>query len=96
MKVKLSGSAAQVSGVLAPGALVTLSILRLNSVPDPSIGVELSEKANIRRVLSVPGPVFRMLEETVQPVAVSPAPCTNGVEKVTTAESKVKSLWKPT
>ena len=29
MKIKLSGSAAQVSGVLAPGVLLTLSILRL-------------------------------------------------------------------
>ena len=29
MKIKLLGSAAQVSGVLAPGVLLTLSILRL-------------------------------------------------------------------
>ena len=76
--------------------LLTLSILRLKSAPDPLSGVKSSEKADMRRVLSVPGPVLRMLEETFQLVPVRLNPCTCGVAKVTTAESKVKSPWKPT
>ena len=94
MKKKLSGSAAQTNGLISPGVLLTLSILRLNSVPDPFSGVKSCEKADMRRVLSVPVP-GRILAETFQLVAVSPAPCTCGVEKLTTAESKVKSPWKP-
>ena len=85
--------------------LLTLSILRLKSVPDPFRGVKSSEKADMRSVLIVPGPVLRMLEETFQLLPVSPAPCTNVPEgvgagttlpKLTTAESNVKSPWKPT
>jgi hypothetical protein len=67
----------------------------VNRVPDPFSGVKLGEKADMRRVLIVPGPVSRMPPETFQPLAVSPDPCTNGLEKLTTAESKVKSPWKP-
>ena len=94
-KIKLSGGAAQTKGLVAPGALLTLSILRLNKVPAPSSGVKSSEKAEMRRVLSVPGPVLRTFEETFQFVEVSPAGSTCGVAKPTTAESKVKSPWKP-
>jgi hypothetical protein len=71
--------------------LLTLSILRLNNVPIPLRGVKSSEKAEMRRVLVVPGPLLIMFEETFQLVPVSPAPCTCGVAKVMTAESKVKS-----
>ena len=96
MKMKLSGAGFQTSVLVSPGVLLTLSILRLNNVPIPFSGVKSSENADMRRVLSVPGPVLRMPEETFQLPAVSPAPCTCGVEKLTTAESKVKSPWKPT
>ena len=89
---KVIGAGCQTNGLVAPGVLLTLSILRLKSVPDPFSGVKSSEKADMRRVLSVPGPVLRMFEETFQlPPPVSPAACTCGVAKVTTAESKVKS-----
>ena len=37
----------------------------------------------MRSVLIVPGPVLRMLEETFQLTAVSPAACTCGVVKLT-------------
>jgi hypothetical protein len=94
MKIKLSGSAAQTNGLVLPGVLLTLSILRLNSVPEPFNGVKSSEKADMRRVLIVPVP-GRMLAETFQLPEVSPAAFTNGDEKLTTAESKVKSPWKP-
>src|SRR5205814_1431134 len=94
---KLSGASAQTNGLLASGGLLlTLSILRLKSVPDPFSGVKSSEKADMRRVLSVPGPVLRTFEETFQLVAVSPAASTSGVAKLTTAASKVKSAWNPT
>ena len=46
MKLKLSGSAAQTNGLISPGVLLTLSILRLNSVPDPFSGVKSFEKAD--------------------------------------------------
>ena len=101
MKLKLSGGAAQTKGLVSPGVLLTRSILRLNSVPAPSSGVKSSEKADTRSVLSVPGPVLRTFEETFQLLAVSPAACTcvfepgGGVGKLITAESKVKSPWKP-
>ena len=68
MKIKLSGSAAQVSGVLAPGVLLTLSILRLNSVPEPDSGVKSMREGrqaerpnrswsrqNVRRHVPIPG-----------------------------------------
>lgn len=43
MKIKLSGGAAQTNGLIAPGVLLTLSILRLSSVPDPASGVKSLE-----------------------------------------------------
>ena len=73
MKKKLSGDGSQTKGLVAPGVLLTLSILKLNSVPDPFSGVASSERAEMRRVLSVPGPVLRMFEETFQLPPVSPA-----------------------
>ena len=105
MKKKLSGAAFQTNGLISPGVLLIRCILRLNSNPDPFIGVKSSEKAEMRSVLRVPGPVLRMFAETFQLVEVSPAPATNAPEgvgagttlpKLTTAESKVKSPWKPT
>ena len=72
MKIKLLGGAAQVSGVLAPGVLLTLSILRLKSVPEPDRGVKSFEKADTRSVLIGPGP-GRMFAETFQFPEVSPA-----------------------
>jgi hypothetical protein len=96
MKIKLSGSGFQTNGLIAPGVLLTLSILKLHNVPEPLSGVKSSEKLEMRRVLRVPGPVFRITEETFQLVAESPAAATWGVAKLTTAESKVKSPWKQT
>ena len=96
MKMKLSGAGFQTSALVSPGVLLTLSILSSNRVPDPESGVKSFEKADMRRVLIVPGPVLRMFEETFQLLAVSPAPATCGVVKLTIAESKVKSPWNPT
>jgi hypothetical protein len=96
MKMKLSGSGCQASGVLAPDVVLTLSILRLNSNPDPFSGVKSSEKAEMRRILIPVAGIGRMFAETFQLLAVSPPEFTNGAEKVTTDESKVKSPWKPT
>ena len=96
MKIKLFGGWAQTKGLVFPGLLLTRSIRRLNNVPIPFSGVKSSEKADMRKVLIVPGPVLRMFEETFQLVPVRPAPWTCGVAKPTTAESKVKSPWKPT
>ena len=94
MKIKLFGSAAQTNGLIVPGVLLVLSILKLNSVPDPFSGVKSCEKADMRRVRI--GPVHgRMLAETFQLLAVSPAPCTYGDEKVQTVSSKVNTPWKP-
>ena len=94
MKIKLFGSGCQVIGVVSPGLLLTRSILRLKSSPDPFSGVKSFEKADMRRVLIGPTP-GRMFEETFQLVPVSPAPFVNGDEKVATVSSKVKSPWKP-
>ena len=80
MKKKLSGGCFQVRGVMSPGVLLTRSILRLKSTPIPLSGVKSSEKAEMRRVLSAPGPL-RMFEETFQLVPVSPDPWTCGVAK---------------
>jgi hypothetical protein len=96
MKIKLSGYGCQTNGLVAPGVLLTLTILRLHNVPDPFSGMKSFEKADMRRVLSVPGPVFRIFAVTFQLVALSPAASTHGAAKVTTAESKVKSPWKQT
>ena len=84
IKMKLFGTGFQASVLVAPGVLLTLSILRLNSVPDPFSGERSFEKADTRSVFIVPGPVLRMFEETFQLVAVSPAPETGGLWKVTT------------
>ena len=73
MKIKLSGYGLQTNGLVLPGVLLTLSILRLKSVPDPLSGMKSSEKAEKRKVLIGPGP-GRMLAETFQfPPPVSPA-----------------------
>ena len=99
MKIKLSGAGFQTRVLVAPGVLLTLSILRLNNVPVPFSGVKSFEKADMRRVLVVPGPLLITLLETFQLTAVSPAPCVGPGEvprNVQTAESKRKSPWKPT
>ena len=93
MKMKLFGSGCQINGVVAPGVLLTRSILKLNSVPDPFSGVKSWEKAEMRRVLIGPVP-GRMFAATIQLPAVSPAGSTYGGEKVQTVSSKVKSPWK--
>ena len=96
IKMKLFGDGRQLSAVLSEGVLLTRSILRLNNVPGPESGVVPSfEKADTRRILIGPGP-GKTFPATVQPLAVSPAAWTTGLEKVTTVESKVKSPWKPT
>ena len=77
MNSKSSGYARQTNGLIAPGVLLTLSILSSNSVPDPLSGVKSSEKADMRRVLIGPAP-GRMFAETFQLPPVSPAACTNG------------------
>ena len=94
MKKKSSGGAAQTNGLVAPAALLILSILSSNSVPDPDKGVKSFEKADTRRVLIVPVPIT--FAETFQLPAVSPAFWTDGFEKLMIEESKVKSPWKPT
>ena len=87
---------AQTKGLEAPQVLLTLSILRTNSVPEPESGVKSFEKADRRRVLIVPGPVLMTLDETFQLTLVNPEGEAAGLAKLTTAESKVKSPWKPT
>ncbi len=99
MKMKLSGAGFQTSALVAPGVLLTRSILTLKSVPIPFNGVKSFEKAEMRRVFIVPGPLLRTFPDTFQLTPVSPAPCVGPgeeVRKVTTAESKRKSPWKPT
>src|SRR6266404_9761989 len=89
IKMKLFGAGFQASVLVAPGVLLTLSILRLNNIPDPFSGVKSLEKADRRRVLVVPGPGLRTLPDTFQLTPVSPAPCVGPgeeVRKVTTAE----------
>ena len=73
MKIKLSGAGCQINGLVLPGVLLTLSILRLNSNPDPFSGVKSSEKAETRRILIPVAGIGRMFAETFQLVAVSPA-----------------------
>ena len=99
MKIKLFGVGFQASVLVLPGVLLTLSILTLNSVPIPLSAVKSFEKAEMRRVFIVPGPLLRTFPDTFQLTAVSPVACVgpgDTVRKVTTAESKVKSPWKPT
>ena len=92
----LSGGAAQISAVFAPGVLLTRVMFRLNRVPEPDSGVVPSfEKAEMRSVLIGPGP-GRTFPDTFQLPAVIPALDTGGLWNVTTVESKVKSPWKPT
>ena len=94
MKKKLSGGAAQVSAVLAPGVLLTRVMFRLNKVPEPDSGVKSFEKAETRSVRIGPGP-GRTLPDTFQLPPVSPAFETGGFWKVTTVSSNVKSPWNP-
>ena len=103
MKIKLSGAGCHAKGVVAPGVLLTLSILTSKSVPDPDRAVKSFEKAEMRSVLIVLGVadapgvgVGRTLPVTFQLPVVRPAVRTGGLEKVNTVESKVKSPWKPT
>src|SRR5438445_581957 len=95
IKKKLFGAAAQTSGVMALGVLLTLVMFRLKKVPESDSGVESFEKAAMRSVLIGPAP-GRTLPDTFQFVAVSPALDTGVLWKVTTDESKVKSPWNPT
>ena len=95
-ELKVIWGGCQTSVVLAPHVLLTLSILRLYSTPDPFSGVKSSEKADTRRVLIGPGP-GRTFPDTFQLVEVSPAAATGPtVGKLMTVESKMKSPWKPT
>ena len=93
IKKKLSGGGAQTNGLIAPGVLLTLSILSSNSVPDPDRGVKSFDKADMRSVLIGPVP-GRMAAARFQLPPVSPACCTGGFAKVTIVSSKVKSAWK--
>jgi hypothetical protein len=70
---KSSGDGFQFSGLIGPGVLLTRRMIRLNSVPDPLSGMKSSEKADIRRILTEPGPLLIMLPETFQLLAVTPA-----------------------
>src|SRR5204863_7862900 len=79
---------------VAPALLLTRVSLRLNRVPQPESGVKSFEKAEMRSVLIGPPP-GRMLPDTFQLLAVSPAPDTGVPWKVTTVSSKVKSPWNP-
>ena len=94
MKKKSLGDAAQISGVLVPGVLLTLTKFSWNKFPEPESGVKSFEKAETRKVLIVPAPMT--FPETFQFVPVSPVPDTGGFWNVTTDESKVKSPWNPT
>ena len=99
MKMKLSGAGFQTSALVSPAVLLTLSILTLKSVPIPLSGVKSFEKAEMRSVFIVPGPLLRTFPDTFQLTPVSPNPCVGPgevVRKVHTAESKRKSPWKPT
>ena len=99
MNSKSFGKGDQVSVVL-PGVLLTLTHLVLKRTPDPFSGVTPSfEKADMRKVLNVPGPVFRTFEPTVHPLTVTVIPAgwaelPDGVGAAT-AESKRMSAWKP-
>ena len=95
IKKKSPGGPAQVSGVFAPGVLLTRVIFRSNKTPEPESGVKLLENAEMRKVLIGPPP-SKTLPETFQLLAVSPAGETGLTWKVTTVSSKVKSPWKPT
>ena len=53
--------------------------------------------AEMRRVLIVPGPVFKVLPDTVHPLAVSPDAATGAFAGLgaTMAESNMRSPWNP-
>jgi hypothetical protein len=75
MNSKSFGNGCQTNSVNCPGVLLTLTHLVLKRTPAPLSGVTPSfTKADTRKVLNVPGPVFSTFEPTVHPVAVSPAP----------------------
>ena len=82
MKIKLFGAGFQTSALKSPGVLLTRSILTLKSVPIPLSGVKSFEKAEMRSVFIVPGPVLRMLPDTFQLTAVSPAACVGPGEAI--------------
>lgn len=74
MKIKSSGEGCQVSEVVAPGVVLTLTILKLYNTPAPDSGVTPSfTKADTRRVLTPVGGFGRMFPATVQPLPVRPA-----------------------
>jgi hypothetical protein len=75
MNWKSFGKADQVTAVLCPGELLTRTHRVLKRTPAPVSGVTPSlTKAEIRKVLNVPGPVLRTFEPTVQgTVVVKPA-----------------------
>jgi hypothetical protein len=73
--------------VFAPAVPLTLVMFRLYRVPEPESGVKSFEKADTRNVL-IGSPPGRTFPDTFQLLAVSPAPDTGGLWKVTTVSSK--------
>ncbi len=88
--------ACQINGLFAPGVLLIRTMFRLHRIPEPDNGVKSFEKAERRRAFIVPGPIFRMFDETFQLLAVRPAGEVPTLWKLITAESKLKSPWNPT
>ena len=80
--------------MFAPEVLLTRVIFSWKRVPEPESGAKFCEKADMRSVLIVPPP-GRMAPDTFQLLAVSPAPETGTLWKVSTDELKVKSPWNP-
>jgi hypothetical protein len=62
----------------------------------PVQGREVERESRDAQSLDRPRPGIENVRRNIPVLAVSPAPCTCGVAKPTTAESKVKSPWKPT
>jgi len=88
-----------------PGPAVTRNGLNSNIVPTPCIGTKLAMKAEIRKILRVPGvgagPAMMFADTFQFGSEVMPARWTGGlsvplVMKVIMAESKTKSPWNPT
>src|SRR4051812_30971295 len=97
MNSKSFGNARHVSALKAPGVALTRFQWITKKVPAPFNGVTPSfENAETRSVFIVPGPVLRMFELTVQPLAVRPDGATPppGVGAAM-AESKRRSPWNP-
>ena len=90
IKMKLFGGATHVSGVFAPGVVLTRTMFRLNKVPEPESGVKSFENADKRRVRIGPPP-GRIAALIIQLLLVSPAAEIAEVWNVITDESKVKS-----